>query len=95
MAARLCDKRLEVTDAAAVPSRFKRAVVTLPLELWETLLDAIDLDLRDQAMSVAKVSHEVNTSGAKAALKAGEDIPGAQLAGGRIWYARSIMLAII
>lgn len=29
-----CDKRAEVTDEAAVPTKYKRVTVTLPAETW-------------------------------------------------------------
>ena len=43
-----CDSRVEVTDAAAVPARYKRVTMTLPAETWELVCDSLDLDLREQ-----------------------------------------------
>jgi hypothetical protein len=78
-----CDKRAEVTDEAAVPTKYKRITLTLPYETWETLLDSLDLDFRDQVLAELKApTVGVSTSLVKADLKANVAVPGAQLAGG-------------
>jgi hypothetical protein len=78
-----CDKRAEVTDELAVPTKYKRVTVTLPAETWELVCDSLDLDLRDQVLSEVKSPKvEVSTSLVKADLKADVAVPGAQLAGG-------------
>jgi len=78
-----CDKRLEVSDEAAVPNRYKRATITLPAELWEELMESIDLDFRDRVLgAVTSPKLEVSTTLVKADLKAEIAVPGAKLAGG-------------
>jgi len=78
-----CDKRAEVTDEAAVPTKYKRVTITLPAETWELLCDSLDMDLRDQVLSEVKSPKmDVATSLVKADLKANIDVPGAKLSGG-------------
>jgi hypothetical protein len=78
-----CDVRAEVTDEAAVPTKYKKITITLPAESWELLCDSLDLDLRDQILAeVTSPKVEVSTSLVKADLKAAIDVPGAKLAGG-------------
>ena len=78
-----CDKRLEVTDEAAVPTRYKRATITLPAELWEELMESIDLEFRDRVLAaVTSPKVDVSATLVKAALKAEIAVPGAKLAGG-------------
>ncbi len=87
-----CDKRAEVTDAGAVPTKYKRITLTLPVETWELMCDSLDFELSEQIRAEAKsIDIEVSSSLVKADLKAsilvpgGEptlQIPGAQLAGG-------------
>jgi len=78
-----CDKRLEVTDGAAVPNRYKRATITLPAELWEELMESIDLDFRDRVLAaVTSPKLEVSATLVKADLKAEIAVPGAKFAGG-------------
>jgi hypothetical protein len=78
-----CDKRAEVTDEAAVPTKYKRVTVTLPAETWELVCDSLDLDLREQVLGEVKLTKiEVSTSLVKIDLKADIAVPGAKLAGG-------------
>lgn len=78
-----CDKRAEITDEMAVPSKYKRVTVTLPAETWELLCDSLDLDLREQVLAEVRTPKvEVSTSLVKADLKAEIAVPGAILAGG-------------
>jgi hypothetical protein len=78
-----CDKRAEVTDEAAVPTKYKRVTVTLPAETWELVCDSLDLDLREQVLGeVRSPKIEVSTGLVKADLKADIPVPGAKLAGG-------------
>jgi hypothetical protein len=83
LALRGCDMRAEVTDEAAVPTKYKRVTATLPAETWELLCDSLDLDLREQVLGEVKSPKiEVSTSLVKADLKADIAVPGAKLAGG-------------
>ena len=78
-----CDKRVEVTDEAAVPTKYKRITVTLPAETWELVCDSLDLDLRGQVLGEVKSPKvEVSTSLVKVDLKADISVPGAKLSGG-------------
>jgi len=77
------DKRVEITDEAAVPTRYKRVTVTLPAETWELVCDSLDLDFREQVLAEVK-SPKVDgcTSLVNVDLKADIAVPGAKLAGG-------------
>ncbi len=78
-----CVKAVEVTDEQAVPTKYKRATVTLPAETWELVCDSLDLDLREQVLAaVTSPKLEVSNSLVKKAIDAGEEIPGAKLVGG-------------
>jgi hypothetical protein len=78
-----CDKRVEVTDEQAVPTKYKRVTITLPAETWEQLCDSLDLDLRAQVLGEVKSPKmEVSTSAVKANLKSDVAVHGARLVGG-------------
>lgn len=84
-----CVQAVEVTDEPAVPARFKRATVTLPAELWERMIDALDLDLAAQVLeAVRSPKLEVSSSTVKRAIDTGEEVPGARLVGG-VYVVRS------
>jgi hypothetical protein len=78
-----CDKRAEVTDESAVPTKYKRVTITLPAETWELVCDSLDLDCREQVLGEVKSPKvEVSASLVKADLKADIVVPGAELVGG-------------
>jgi hypothetical protein len=78
-----CDKRAEISDEEAVPAKYKRVVVSLPLETWELLCDSLDLDLRETVLAEVKSAKiEVSKTAVKNDLKANVEVPGAKLAGG-------------
>jgi hypothetical protein len=78
-----CDRRVEVTDEAAVVSQYKRITLTLPVDMWDLVCDSLDLDLRDQVLGAVKSAKvEVSASSVKAALKADVAVNGARLADG-------------
>jgi hypothetical protein len=78
-----CDKRAEITDEVAVPTKYKRVTITLPAETWELVCDSLDLDLREQVLAEVKSAKvDVSTSMVKIDLKAEIAVPGARLAGG-------------
>lgn len=84
-----CVQAVEVTDEAAVPSKFKRATVTLPAELWEQMIDSLDLELAAQVIEAVRAPKlEVSSSSVKKAIDAGEKVPGAKLTGG-VYVVRS------
>ncbi len=78
-----CVQRVDLPDEEAVPSKYKRATVTLPAELWEQVCDSLDFELRAEVLGALKSPKlEVSLSLAKEALDAGVEVPGARLAGG-------------
>ena len=78
-----CDKRVDVTDAAAVPAKYKRATITLPAETWHLVCASLDSELRARVVAEMKsVKVEISAAVIKPDLKAGIAVPGAQLAGG-------------
>jgi hypothetical protein len=84
-----CDKRAEVIDETAVPTKYKRVTITLPAETWELVCDSLDLDLREQVLGEVKSPKvDVSLSAVKADLKADIAVPGAQLAGGTYLVSR-------
>jgi hypothetical protein len=78
-----CDKRVEISDEGAVPTKYKRVTVTLPAEAWEQICDSLELDLRAQVLGEVKSQKvEVSTSAVKADLKSDVAVSGAKLVGG-------------
>src|ERR1035441_10061379 len=65
-----CDKRAEVTDEEAVPTKYQRVTVTLPAETWEMVCDSLELELRDQVLGeVRSAKVDVSLSAVKVDLK--------------------------
>jgi hypothetical protein len=79
-----CDKSLEVQDEAAVPTEYKTITFTLnvPAAGWDAFLDGLDFDLRGQILD-ANPKTVTNNALVKSTLKAGTEVPGAQLTGGQ------------
>jgi Siphovirus Gp157 len=72
---------VEITDESAIPSQFKTATVTIPLPLWDELLDAMDMELSGRVLdSIRRPDIAVRNADVKAALKNKEDVPGARWA---------------
>ena len=72
---------VEIVDVAQIPAKFKIASITLPLIIWEELLDALDMELSARVLgSIKPADLTVRTGDVKAALKANEAVPGAQWA---------------
>lgn len=65
---------LAVADPEAVPDRFYRSVLQVPCEQAEDICRQFD---------VLRESRELDTAALRAALEAGEEIPGATLERGR------------
>jgi hypothetical protein len=75
-----CPPSAQITDEALVPSSFKNATVTLPLELWEELLDALVIEkAANVAEAVRRPDITVRIADIKAALQAENKVPGAKL----------------
>ena len=78
-----CKRRVELTDEAAVPTKYKRVTVTLTAETWEMMIDSLDLELREQVLGeVANPKIDVDRTLAYSDLAADVAIPGASLSGG-------------
>jgi hypothetical protein len=75
-----CPASVNLTDADAVPAQYKSVTITLPLELYDKLLDSLDLDFAGQiADSAKKARIDVSKTAVKESLKAKVDVPGAVL----------------
>ena len=75
-----CPASVDITDEAAVPGEYKSATITLPLPLWEELLDSLDLEFSGKIMdSIKKPQIVTSKSAIRAALEAGTAVPGARL----------------
>jgi hypothetical protein len=72
---------VQITDETAIPSKFKTATITIPLPLWDELLDALDMELSGRILdSIRRPDVAVRNADVKAALKNKEDVPGAKWA---------------
>jgi hypothetical protein len=81
---------VDITDEAAVPLDYKRAGVALPAALWNDVLNALDEDLRGEvlAATASTLALSVDKRAVKAAIDAGEDVPGAKLLTGKTTMGR-------
>ena len=74
-----CPSSVEITDPEQVPAEHKSVTLTLPLPLYDKLLDSLDLDFAGEiADAVKKAKIDVSKTSVKDALKDGE-VPGAVL----------------
>jgi hypothetical protein len=64
---------VEITDANLVPRKFKTATVKLPLDTWIALFEPYE------EIESATIDISISKADIKKALKAGEDVPGADL----------------
>ena len=79
-ALRNCPPSVQIEDENAVPADYKSVTVTVPLSLWNELLNSLDVDFAARILDAAKKpTLTVSKSGIKAALDAGNAIPGALL----------------
>lgn len=79
-----CPTSVEIKDEALVPAEYKSATITLPLPLWEELLDSLDLDFSGKVVDgVRKPAITVSKTAVKAALDAKTNVPGALLETGK------------
>ena len=73
-----------IIDPAMVPASLKDAVITLPAYVWEALLQCLSLEERRTIEPlVKKLEFRPDKKAIGAELKAGTDIPGADLAFGQ------------
>jgi len=71
---------VEIVNEGEIPAKFKLTTVTLPAELWERVLDALDLELRaDVETASGGGNSRVSISAVGAAIKKGASVPGADL----------------
>jgi hypothetical protein len=76
-----CPDSVQITDEQEVPAAFKNATLTLPLELWDELLDALDIERAAHiADAIRKPEITVRKQDVKAALQSDAPVPGARLA---------------
>ncbi len=71
-----CPDSVEITDEALVPAEFKSTTITLPLPLWQELLDSLDLEAAGKIEDAVK---QAKYAVSKTAVKAAMPVPGAKL----------------
>lgn len=84
MSARALPASLEVTDAEQVPLTYKRVTLTMPAVAYEVLKTTLELSAKEKATGIwdfaaLKPNYSIDDAAVKAALQAGEVIPGADL----------------
>lgn len=77
--------KVDFTNEFDVPLSYKHATVTMPADLWNDVLNAMDDDFRDQviAATAQTTALAVDKRAVKAALDADVEVPGAKLITGR------------
>jgi hypothetical protein len=62
---------VEITDEAAVPHRVKNATVTMPAEIWDSVLDSLDMALAERVVETIRyLQYHTSKTMAKAAIEA-------------------------
>lgn len=81
---------VDLTSEFDIPLYYKRATVTMPADLWNDILNALDDDFRDQVLAATSqtTALAVDKRAVKAALDAEVEVPGAKLATGRTSLGR-------
>ena len=78
---------VDVSDPAAVPSQYKTLTIRIPAAAWESAINqmrALDAAVVEQLIAaVKKTDVHVGLDQVRAALAAGEEVPGADLAFGQ------------
>jgi hypothetical protein len=80
---RKCPASVDVKDVTLIPDDCKTAAVTLPLPLWQEVMDHLELDLRIQVQDKAKLRADVSKTAVKAAIESGAEVSGADLIVGK------------
>ena len=84
-----CPPSVEITDAEAIPAVHKTVTITLPLPLYDELLDSLDLDFAGKiADAVRKAKIDVTKTSVKEDLQDGK-VPGARLVDDKYRLVRS------
>jgi hypothetical protein len=69
-----------ITDAEKVPPQYKRVTVTIPLWLWQQFqMWSTDIPSANAAVKLVRPVEDIPLTPIKQAIKAGEDVPGADL----------------
>lgn len=77
---RACAPSVDVTDEAVIPLDYKRATVTLPAATWNDVFNALEPEFREVVATAAgDFAIAIDKRAVKAAIDAGEDVPGAKL----------------
>lgn len=75
-----CPPSVEITDAEIVSAQYKTATVTIPMALWDELLDSLDLDFAGKiADAVKNAKLDISKTAIKAALGDNVFVDGARL----------------
>jgi hypothetical protein len=78
--AKKCPPSVEITDAELVAAQYKTATVTIPMALWDELLDSLDLDFAGKiADAVKNAKIDISKTAIKDALKGNAFVDGARL----------------
>jgi hypothetical protein len=79
---RACPPSVDVINESEIPTEFKTATITIkiPASQWEGLLDKLDLESRAQFLDCGQVEYTPSKTRIKAALDAGQAVPGAGMA---------------
>jgi Siphovirus Gp157 len=71
---------VKITDADLIPARYQTAEIKMPLWLWQYTVEGVDEDSEfGRDLRGVKVNSNPSVSTIKAAIKAGEDVPGADI----------------
>ena len=75
-----CPPSVEITDEEAVPAEYKATTITIPLPLWQELLDSLPVEPSGKLEgSVRNAKIAVSKTAVKAALQDKQPVPGARL----------------
>jgi Siphovirus Gp157 len=78
LAACKCPPSIEITDENAVPMEYVTWSFKLPAELWEPILDALDIELRLKVLdAVQRPDVSISKTAIKAAIEEKGSVPGA------------------
>lgn len=69
---------LVVTSETDIPAEYKAVTVTMPLSLWQAMIEEQRAEMLDR-LTLIKADVTVSKEKAKRAIKAGEEVPGADI----------------